>query len=399
LFDTTDAKATILNSDDTYVKFAGYLMTQSLVAQQDGTVNIQAASIDSIMKRITMASIALNNVASPSTWYEMYKLTVTRAIYHYFRWHSNLFDITDVILPKDDELELFASDDLTEGKLYESADTFAYQHGIFAHLCCDKYGRLHLQRDVEMYDKSDRDNVPVYFTLTKQDVKLNSSGAMISINRDTKNRIALAIVRGTSYVAGVTTPMISNAPGEIAEEGDSIVVFERIVLEDQDHANLLSGRIYAIGNREVVEMSIELAGNYYDLFDVVEQYFLKIDTSLGENYEFPNILNVNLSGLYTIKNITWSPRQDGSAELMVVMEPDTIDYGATGMTIPWPDDPDEIVPPTPRPPPPTDPNPPPPPPPPPLPAVNGLRAIASCSSFIKRAPNIDDVSPTWTDIT
>jgi len=395
----SSCKASILNDGGSWTKFVGYLADQSLPATDDaGSVTIRAYTIDTILKKISMASVGLNNVASPLKWYEIYKLTVTRAIHHYLRWHSNVFTVADVILPQDDTLELFASDDLTEGKLYDSADTFSYQHGIFAHICCDKYGRMHMQRDISMQDPADRAALGTYFTLMRQDVKMMSEapgGAQFSIVRDTGNRIALAIIRGASYVAGVNTPLISQAPGEIPEDGDQIPVFERIALEDQAHTNRLSGRVYAIGNREFVELRCELAGNYYDIFDVAEQLFVVIDYTAGGNYTFDNIVDRDISGSYTIKNISYVDNKSGVTTTTLVLEPDVDSYD--GVTILWPDDPETIVPPRPRPPPPV--VPPPLPPPLPPPPVTGLGALVSCENAIRATTNISVVTPTWTDKT
>jgi hypothetical protein len=383
--------ASIANDGPCKVKFVGYLGRQQ-IAESDyvGKVSVEAYTVDYLMKRTNMASVSLTNVTTPTKWFEMYKMTVPRIVHHYLMYHSNIFSIADVILPMSTDLnELYASDDLVDGSLYQSVDTFTYQHGTFHHLSCDKWGRIHLAKDIETYDTADRAAISNLFTLGKIDIRMSDeqSQSSIEIVRDTQNRVDLMTVRGYSYVAGVNTPLISQAPGEIPESsGDSPAIFERLVFADQNNANMLSGRLFAIANREFVELRLALAGNYYDVLDIVPQYFVYIAPGV-----FDNLIDRDISGKYVIKTINYTPGAGGVVETQLTLEPDVTSID--GITIQWPVDPDDIVPPDDRPDPPPTPLPPPPPTPPP--PITGQGALVCIPDVAQATSDITVASPVW----
>lgn len=398
IYSGSDYPASIINDGAYRTKFVGYFGRQQIAASESaGLLSIDAYTLDNWMRRTNMASISLTNINNPTKWYEMYKMTVERLVQHYWMYHSNLFSISDVIIPADDLIELYASDDLVDGSLYASADTFAYQHGRFLHVSADKYGRIHLTKDIETLDDADRAAVSTYFTLQKADVKIRdeSNQSAMEVVRDTQNRVDLLTIRGFSYSGGTYTPLISQSPGEIPESnGDSSAIMERLVLKDQDEANMWSGRLFYVANRELVEIRITMAGNYYDIMDIAPQYFIIIPDD-----EFANLMNANTSGKWVLKTINYGQEMHGVTEVELILEPDV--ESIDGVTIDWPVDPTDIDDPEDRPDPPENP---PPPPPPIVPPSDYMHALISSvkdgtttSSYVYGTDDIAVSSPTWTN--
>lgn len=308
------------------VDLVGYLKNETIDQNFElGTVSFDVETMNSKLTSIQMMSVSLENTVSPTKWYQYYHLTVPRAVHHFFKWHSTLFDITDVYLPNN-TLEMPACDDFDGGDLYSMVNTFTYEHGIFAHLGCDKRGLVYLEQDFQMLATvSERANLPISFTLSKQDIQPE-----FQVIRRPQKQLGYCTVEGASYSGGVTTPLVSQAPGEIPyEEGPAKDNKTRLVLQSQTQSNRLAGRVLAVANRKIEELRVKFVGNYAKVLDVFPQHFIwisdDITTDRGESLE----------GRWVVRSINETKSVIGGVvELEVSLEPEA--FGPDGIAGPYP---------------------------------------------------------------
>lgn len=264
------------------IRLAGYVLSDSTDKTiKQNEVSFEIGTLDAIMKKMQMFSVSLEAVPSGSadiTWYQFPydTLTVARAAHHLWKWHSTLLEITDVYLPVDNLVKLPACDDMTDGNLYTLLD-WAYSNGIFAKVICDQAGSVHLVRDVLMLGDAGRNAVDTVMEILDIDRRAEED---IQIDRSKEAKAAYVLASGVAMIAGVATPLMSQAPGAIPNNvGEEMINVERLALLSQADLNELTGRLYAISNSEISELRLSFAGDYF--VDVSEQcwYTLHIPAS------------------------------------------------------------------------------------------------------------------------
>lgn len=312
--------------DNGNILFAGYVVEETVTKDVDvGSVKFMAATINEKLDNTNMFSVTLSAVeGAPDSWVEYRSaLTVARAVHHYWRWHSTLFDITDVFLPMDNTLTMVAQD-FEVGTLYDVIDTFVTEHGIFAHVCCTKDGTVHVKEDIQMLSEADRDAVTTILDITESD-RLGDTD--VEVLRRAQKETYLIEVGGMN---GDGDPFLSQAPGLVPEPvGRDTLSFNGVVLEDQSHANYLSGRLYGIANDEYEEIRVPFAGNY-SFIDVIPQYWYTLDVDPGDTKR----------GISIDRNLV--PRDidmdvdliNGVIKIDVVFEPEAESYDGVAMNVP-----------------------------------------------------------------
>lgn len=272
--------------------FAGYVRRDSTTVDWNtGHVSFEATTIEALLRQHMMFSISLQAPTgedghvlprSPETWYEFDRnnLTVATAIHHLWYWHSTLFGIADVFLPTSNTLLLYACDDFERGDLYSQADIFARQHGIFAHVVCNKQGQLHVEEDVNMLDVAGRGAVPLVWNGGLQETDRREDTEFV---RRQEKETALVHLSGFSFDGATPTAIVSKAPGDAPEAiGGDTRGYERQVLEDQAQSNELAGRALAVDNDGFREIRIKFAGAYQGALDVVPQEWLELTLGAGD---------------------------------------------------------------------------------------------------------------------
>jgi len=262
--------------DSGNVALAGYVFKERIAKEvETGYVGFEVRTIHGLLKNTPLYNITLEYSVSPSEWYEYANLTLARALHHYFHEHSTLLTITDVFLPMSNTSLMPACDDFAEGDMYSQADAVAFMHSIFAHLCCDKMGRLYVETDLNIQSAADRNAATLVMTILDNDRR----GDLV-IARNPYSRVPLITASGIAFDGAVTTSYISNAPGSVMlTEGTTPTPFERLIVVDQDDLNYMSGRLLAIANADVVELRLNYAGNYFPVLDIVPQEWYRISTS------------------------------------------------------------------------------------------------------------------------
>lgn len=320
-------------SNSEHVLMVGYVRSDTIEYDFNrGTVSFTVSTIEALLRRCYMYSISLQDVTSPTTWYEYYMLTAARAVHHLWRWHSTLFDIADVFLPISNTDRMAACDDFVVGDLYTQADTFIRSHGIMAHVCCNKYGQVYVEQDIQSYDATDRAAKTVTMAITVQDWQ-----DALYIRHTPEKEIAQTYVSGVAYDGAVATPYMSVCLAIPDRTGVSVVNEERYILPTQARSNEVAGRLHAMRNNPYKLVRVKFAGNYYGAFDVVPQEWCTLtlvasDTPRGIEWDTKRLVIRRVLSSYKAESGTLyidgefeaeAFGQDGVPVLFPTSEPDT----------------------------------------------------------------------------
>jgi len=323
------------------VLFAGYLRSDTL--QQDwntGSVSFDATTIQALLNKHMMFSVALEAHRDPDVWYKyLYNaLSAARAVHHLWRYQSTLFEIADVFLPTSNTLLMKACDDFIRQTLYAQANTFAEQHGIQAHVACNKQGQLYIEENANYLDSTDRDALTTITELTSED------WTVLTIVRQIEKQVAMVNLSGFGFDGVTATPLVAKAPGDVPEdEGLQSISTTRQILDDQTQANELAGRVLAVANNEYPEVRVPFHGHYGGVTDLVPQEWYTITIGAGD----------------TPRDLVWTDKKmvcrsstikidaaNGFISADAVMETEA--EGPDGITGDYPTDvPDDVTPPAP----------------------------------------------------
>lgn len=262
-------------------EMCGYIRDETItIDRASNTTTFEITTLHGLMRRHKMFSVSLEDSTAPDTWYKYKDLTVPRAVHHFWRWHSTLFDITNVFLPMSNTIRVVAVDDFVNGDLYSMVNTFALEHGIFAHVCCNKFGEVHLEVDVQMLSDTLRDGITTVMDITDEDRR---DDPPLQIPRSIERSVSYVMLSGTSYDGTTSTPLIAKSPGEVPNtDGPSDISMERQVLEDQDDANEKVGRVDAVANNVFRRIPVAFAGNY-SFADIVPQEWYTTTITADDN--------------------------------------------------------------------------------------------------------------------
>jgi len=262
--------------------FAGYIRSDTTEQDSEtGQVSFEATTIQAMMAKYFMFSISLTHSRNPSTWYEYQhnNLTVANALHHLLKWHSTLLDIVDVFLPTSNTLLMAGSEDFTRMALFQQANTFGSEHSIFAHLCCNKQGQLHVEEDIQMLDDAARATKTTIGELTTADWT-----ETIQFGRQIEKRTSMVTLSGFEFDGASSTPYIAVAPGEVPHnEGMGVRDAPRQVLSSQSQANALAGRVLAKENNTFPSVPIGFHGHYLGVLDVAPQEWWTMTLTGSDN--------------------------------------------------------------------------------------------------------------------
>ena len=270
------------NADARNVLFVGYVRGETVEQNWNtGTVSFEATTIDGLLRQCSMLSVPLTAPEDGvDEWYEYDSPTVAQAVHHYWRWHSSLFEIADVFLPVSNTLLAKAIDDFGQGELYSQVDNFAREYGIFAHACCNKWGAVHLEEDIQILDATARAGKTVVSEINigyPTDLREE-----ITIVRRPEKQAAMAHLEGIAWDGATATAYLAIAPGECPESiGSSVVKKTRQILDDQAQANELAGRVLAVANNPYPELRVKFAGHYLGALDLVPQEWWTLTLAAG----------------------------------------------------------------------------------------------------------------------
>jgi len=329
-FDDSLSYANIWESIGANVAFSGYIRKDT--AQDNFTSNnaheitFELSTIDTILDNIPLDSVTLETLTTPATWYQYARwLTVGRGIHHLLKWHSSIFELTDVLGLVNNTL--FVKEIRFEkGTLRGMANTLSDSRGIHSQLTADRLGRLHLATDIQMFNAAQRGLLPTIFSITEDDL----SGPVGTV-RESEERAYTAQLSGFSFDGASSTPLVSLIPGYIesavsygipGRRGSSNIDDPNQVLASQTDSNEKVGRRFANANRPIIEFRMPFRGSGY----------LGPLTAIPLGWYEMGIANTSLArglgvnGLRLIcRSISMQTNQaGGDAQISAVFEPEAI---------------------------------------------------------------------------
>lgn len=245
------------------------------------TTSFDVVSIEAVLANHYMYSVSLEaKNTTPTAWFEFRnELTCGRGVHHFWKWHSTLLEICDVVGLNRDTDMLRPYVEIEDGNLYSMPDDLLRNKGIRHHVVCDQVGRIHISPEIQLLTDNERSSLPII-----QNIEYLDERDDFTIVREPQNRVVFVRTSGFSWDGSfVTTPsdecpeppcpnpsaLCSSAPTDVpADDGPTIEDFDRQTLRDQDHCDQLAGRIFAARNNLYPEFRIKLHGNYFRYFDV-----------------------------------------------------------------------------------------------------------------------------------
>lgn len=336
-YDGTEIDVSFLRENQyvgrTHVNFCGYVTETTTVIGEDGdgTTNFTAATIHEILSRKFLYPVALvakvEVTGAVNEWWKFpnNRLTVRRALHHLYRWHSNLFLISDVNLLSDSRLRA-GSDEFTQGSLFERAGSFI-ENTIRGLLSCDIYGGLHAEIDAQMLEDTPRGALTTTLTLNNKHWRDD-----ISINLRQDKEVAYATADASNW-DGTTFNVFCARWGEIASsDGDSVLNLPNLIVNDQVQLNAILGRAVAAGNNPIKEITMTMAGNWSSALGCIPQQW-SILTLLGT--EAGNNRGVVLDAVkMRATQVTTEFRINTTSNTTVIWETEAV--GRTGEFTPCP---------------------------------------------------------------
>lgn len=259
------------------ILFCGYIRKGTVSADwENGTVSFEAETVQSILRNISMRSIPLQAVRSPSKWYEYPTwLTNGRALHHYWRYHSTLFEICDVYGLVDDATIYRAGVVFQKGDMYSQAENVFRENGICGHMVSNKAGQLHAVRDIQLLSDTDRAAKPTTTKITEAD----RVGQITVIDRPPFT-VASSYVEGIYFDRANAEAICAKAPGHIPEDqGQGEANKRNQTLTGEAHAKSLAGRLLAVANNPYPEARVDFNGLWAGALDIVGDEWWQVDLS------------------------------------------------------------------------------------------------------------------------
>lgn len=269
----TEKNITVL-PDNSSTVICGYTIKDVPVSDMNSglqTDSFDIATVESIMRNMYHFSIHLQADQSPDDWWKYSSwLTIGRAIHHFWLYHSTVMYVADVIGLLDNT-DGIAATIVEEGNLYSVADDLARQHGIRAHVVCDKGGRIHLADEVNLLIDSERAALDTAMDITDADISDEQSFPRNQLRRVAYSQIDGFAYSGTFDGDGKPNPdaYCAMAPGGVPDnDGPGSAKLERQVIRGQTHANQIVGQLHAMQNNPYIEYRVKFHGNYLPTIDI-----------------------------------------------------------------------------------------------------------------------------------
>ena len=304
------------------IVFSGYILSDTIKFNyNESFVEFQVGSVSEIMKEAEGFSVSCESKASPSTWFELYEMTVPKAMYHYLRWHSTVLKVTDFQYTGDNRLVQYF--DADRGSLFDAVDSFM-RDGMLGAVVADRQGKL--WAEISSFGlQTPFSSIPSYFTFHKQDW-IGSPSITERRNSDL-SFIEMGGIAFYGVSSNLFSAILTAAPSTVPLYHGKSERNDGLILVSQQQLNQIAGHFLAHHNTKFPEISLSLAGNYSNL-DIapLEQTRLVIDQN-------DSVRNKSIQDLpYVVEGMEWS--YDARAE---VFRPDVtlvqIATGTAGQTV------------------------------------------------------------------
>ena len=239
---------------------------------ETGDVSFDIVSLAEQASRRENYPVPITNDDAAAEWTDAPDLTISRAAWWFTVWHSNLAQVTDVYADIEndgvsDTREIAGHDFLAGDLLRASLDQFL-QARVVGRVLMDRYERAAFVIDRQVQ---------------------TAGGATTLFNLITGDWIGQAQVReanevpaniveagGVLYAAGVITPFLSIAPGNVSGYIGTSRASNNLAVTGQAQLNTLSGDLYAAANNRYPELVLQMAGDWR-FGDLWPQEYIDVD--------------------------------------------------------------------------------------------------------------------------
>lgn len=310
------------------IKFVGYVVDGSISYNwQESFVEFQVESPVGMMGLKEGFSVSCESKKSPATWFEIADLSVTRAMYHYLRWHSTVLKVCDFQYTGPDyKVQYFDSD---RESLKDAIGKFV-EMGLRGQIVSDKQGKIWVELSAGATNNPETD-FPVALSMSKQDWMGEPQ-----IDERLQKEISYLEYGGIAY-SGVTTgtfaAMMSGAPGAAPSYVGKPEREQGLILVSQSQLNTLTGNMFAYKNSRFPDIEFNMAGNYANLdiapIERIQVNMAQTDTSRGI------VLN---NAPFHINRIAWTYNPSNGSFLPTINVAQLVN-GVAAETIPIPPQP------------------------------------------------------------
>lgn len=239
------------------IKFVGYIDQETIQYDYNsGYAEFGVISPTKLMDITECFSVTVESKAAPTTWYELLNMTIKRALYHYYAWHSTVLLCCDFEFHSDDEnIQFFDAD---RESLYKAGDTLM-RGAMHGKLICDRQGKIWAERDADVIDNL-ANSVDNALNIDRQDWIDRPT-----IQRRVYRETAFIEMGGIAYDFATSTALLSNAPGTSPAYHGKVERTQGLALTGQTQLNTMIGNLYAAHNAEFAESEYKLRSAWWNL--------------------------------------------------------------------------------------------------------------------------------------
>lgn len=253
-----------------HIKFVGYVQKESTTKDPEtSVVTFETATVHALMSSREGFSCWIKNTGNATTWTEATYLTADRAALTLCRYQSTILDICDVTISGDTQFiksQEFAAKTTLLQQLQNLYDD------LFAHVACNKQGRLYFEIDPQMMAVADRAAIAIVADLTHADWK-----DRLDLPRPQEKQTSFINLAGVYYQGYPyeVVPVLSKAPGDAPGYTGKTTEISGLILGGQSDGNEKAGLALARDNNEFPEVTLPMAG-LWDVFDIVPQEYVRL---------------------------------------------------------------------------------------------------------------------------
>jgi hypothetical protein len=265
-------------------------------------------------------SVSVESKPSPTTWYELINMTIKRAVYHYYKWHSNLLTYKDFTCNfTDQNIQYFDAD---RTSLYDACNTLL-DGTIKGRMLSDSLGHIWAEQDVSAID-----GAPAAL-VTSLEVTKDDWIDTPTIDERHYEEVSFIEMGGIAYEPGTnaSAAYLASAPGSAPAYRGKVERKQGLALSSQSQLNTLVGNLYAYSNSKYPNIELKLRSNYANL-DIAPQEQIKLTI---ETNDTPRRITFTDKS-FAIRSVSWN--WDATSQILIpTISVAEITQGFVGTTI------------------------------------------------------------------
>jgi hypothetical protein len=278
------------------IVFVGYIIDGSIEYDyKTSTVSFDVGSPTEIMKIGEAFSVSVEDSSNPTSdattkggdpWFYLDGLTVKRALWHYYAFHSSVASLMDLRYVGDDfDIQFFDAD---RTSLYDAGQTFL-KSTVFGEMVCDRQGALYFEIGAEATNNA--------ASSLNQSMFIDNHDWMgtPSIVEKYTDEVSYLEGGGVAYTNyknggdGSFSAMMGAAPGITPAYRGKNLKTSGLALTTQNQLNTMLGNVLESRNADFPEVNLDLVGNFRNL-DIAPQEIVTLtvdesDTFRGISWE------------------------------------------------------------------------------------------------------------------